>query len=209
MDFAPSAEQAAIVLAVERLLASAAGPERAARLAREQEWDPALERALADAGFLDTALAVGPLEAALVVEAVARAAGAVAIGAGALVAPLVAGRALAGPVAIALAEGREPVRFGVCARTLLLRDGDAARVVALEPGDFAAVRSGFGHPQGRLARGLGARGERLGPGSGERLLAWWRIALAAEALGAMQAALDATVAHVKQRRQFGRAIGSL
>ena len=208
MDFAPSSEQAAIVAAVERLLARAAGPARATALAKVQEHDDALESALADAGFLDTALLAGPLEAALVVEAVARAAGAVAIGAGALVAPLVAGRRLAGPVALSLAEGPEPVRFGAQARTLLLRDGDVARAIALEPGDVAPLRSGYGYPQGRLARPLGARGERLGRGSGERLLAWWRVALAAEALGAMQAALDATVAHAKQRRQFGRAIGS-
>jgi alkylation response protein AidB-like acyl-CoA dehydrogenase len=208
VDFAPSPEQAAIVEAVERLLASAVGPGRAAELARGQRWDEALERALADAGFLDTALETGPLEAALVVEAVARAGGAVAIGAGALVAPLLAGRRLPGPVALAHAPGREPTRFADRARTLLLCEGDAARIVAVEPGDFALVRSGFGYPLGRLVRDLGARGERLAPGSGERLLAWWRVALAAEALGAMQAALDTTVAHVKQRRQFGRAIGS-
>jgi len=208
MDFAPSPEQAAIVEAVERLLGGAAGPERAAKLARTQGWDEALERALADAGFLDTALETGPLEAALVIEAVARAGGAVAIGAGVLVAPLLAGRRLPGPVALAHAEGREPTRFADHARTLLLCEGDRARIVPLEPGDFAPVRSAFGPPLGRLVRGLGARGERLGPGSGERLLAWWRVALAAEALGAMQAALDTTVAHVKQRRQFGRAIGS-
>jgi len=208
MDFAPSPEQAAIVEAVERLLGGAAGPERAAKLARTQGWDEALERALADAGFLDTALETGPLEAALVIEAVARAGGAVAIGAGVLVAPLLAGRRLPGPVALAHAEGREPTRFADHARTLLLCEGDRARIVPLEQGDFAPVRSVFGPPLGRLVRGLGARGEQLGPGSGERLLAWWRVALAAEALGAMQAALDTTVAHVKQRRQFGRAIGS-
>ncbi|HEY2832784.1 MAG TPA: acyl-CoA dehydrogenase family protein [Sporichthyaceae bacterium] len=35
-----------------------------------------------------------------------------------------------------------------------------------------------------------------------------RLAVAAEQLGGAQACLDRTVAHVKQRRQFGRAIGS-
>ncbi len=40
------------------------------------------------------------------------------------------------------------------------------------------------------------------------LRAWWRVALAAEAVGTMAAALDVTVDYVKKRRQFGRAIGS-
>ena len=208
MDFEASPEQAAIVEAVGRLLAGAAGPERAILLARKQEVDAALERALEEAGFLDTALETGPLEAALVVEAVAKAAGVVAIGAGALVAPCVAGRRLAGPIALASADSPGLVRFAAHARTLLVCDGDVARAISLEPGETPAVRSNFGYPMGRLPSGLASRGEPLGPGSGERLLAWWRVSLAAEAVGTMQAALDTTVAYAQRRRQFGRAIGS-
>jgi alkylation response protein AidB-like acyl-CoA dehydrogenase len=208
MDLDASPEQAAIVLAVERLLSGAAGPERATLLARKQDYDAALDRALEEAGFADTALEVGPLEAALVVEAVARAAGVVAIGAGTLVAPCVAGRRLPGPVALARADAPGPVRFAAHARTLLLAEGDAARVVPLGPGDVLPVRSGFGYPMGRLRADLGSRGERMAKGSGERLLAWWRVALAAESVGAMRAALDTTLAYAKRRRQFGRAIGS-
>ena len=37
---------------------------------------------------------------------------------------------------------------------------------------------------------------------------WWRIAVACELVGAMRAALDLTVAHVSERQQFGRPIGS-
>ena len=65
----------------------------------------------------------------LVVEAIARAAGVVSAGAEVLVAPLVAGRALPGPVALAIAGERAPIRFGAHARTLLLSDGDEARIV--------------------------------------------------------------------------------
>jgi alkylation response protein AidB-like acyl-CoA dehydrogenase len=208
VDFEASPEQAAIAAAVERLLAGAAGPERAIRLAREQGYDTELEHALDDAGFLDTALAAGPLEAAQVVEAVARGAGVVAIGAGALVAPCVAGRRLPGPVALAQAGAGGPVRFAARARTLLRVDGDVATAIPLAPGDAQGVRSDFGYPMGRLRAGLGAGAEPLGAGSGERLLAWWRVALAAEAVGAMQAALDTTLAYAKRRRQFGRAIAS-
>lgn len=38
--------------------------------------------------------------------------------------------------------------------------------------------------------------------------AWWRVALAAELVGTMRAALALTVEHVTHRRQFDKAIGS-
>jgi alkylation response protein AidB-like acyl-CoA dehydrogenase len=99
------------------------------------------------------------------------------------------------------------VRFGAHARTALVDCGDEARLVALAPGDGTPVRSNFMLPVGTLA--LDARsGESLGVGSGEALRSWWRVALAAELYGTMSAALEITVAYVKRRRQFGRAIGS-
>lgn len=210
MDFELSEDQRAVVEAVDALLARHAGPARANELAGKGAYDAALDAALAAAGFADIALGeeTGPLEAVLALERVARAAGAVAFAATALVAPLVAGRALPGPVALAEAHERGPVRFAPAARTLLVLDGDVARVGALAAEDVAPVRSNFGYPVGRVSEAARARGEPLGPGSGERLAAWWRVALAAEALGAMDAALRFTVGYLAERRQFGRPIGS-
>jgi alkylation response protein AidB-like acyl-CoA dehydrogenase len=212
VDFELSDDQRAIVEAVDALLAQHAGPKRAIELFASAGYDTALEAALGEAGFLEVALGAetGPLEAALCVEAVARAAGAVAMGAAALVAPGVAGRMLPGPVALAQAEGRPIVRFGAHARTLLIADSRAgvARVVALSAGDAEPVRSNFGYPMGRVARALQQSGETLAPGSAERLLAWWRVALATEAAGTMRAALGVTIEYLKQRRQFGRSIAS-
>jgi hypothetical protein len=37
---------------------------------------------------------------------------------------------------------------------------------------------------------------------------WWRVALAAEMVGTMEAALSLTVAHLAERRQFGQPIGA-
>jgi alkylation response protein AidB-like acyl-CoA dehydrogenase len=211
MDFEPDAQQQAIAEAVEELLARHAGPARALALQRAGDADDALAAALADAGFLDVALAEGggPLEAALVVEAVARAAGMVAAGAQALVAPGVLGRALAGPVALVDARAAgAPVRFAAQARHALVLDGEAARLVALAPGAAQPLASPWGFPFGRFAEGALAGGEPLGPEAGGRLAAWWRVALAVEAVGAMDGALAETVGHVARRRQFGRAIGS-
>jgi alkylation response protein AidB-like acyl-CoA dehydrogenase len=210
MDFEQSDDQRAIVEAARHLLSQQAGPARAAALAARGEYDHELDAALASAGFAEAALGpeTGFLEATLLVEAVARAAGVVAFGAGALVAPGVAGRALPGPVALArLAEPASPVRFGAHARTLLVDAGDEARIVCVDAGSAEAVRTNFLWPLGRVSV-RGDDGTSLGAGSGAWLRRWWRLALATEALGAMEAALEITVAYVKGRRQFGRAIGS-
>jgi alkylation response protein AidB-like acyl-CoA dehydrogenase len=212
VDFERSPEQQAIVEAVEALLARRAGPARAIELDAKGGYDDALDAALAEAGFSGAELAreAGALTAALVVEAVARAGGVVAAGAHVLVAPFAVERVLPEPISIARAGADAPVRFGAHARTLLLDAGDEARVVALAAGDAAPVRSNFMVPLGRVRADLAGpdAGVSLGPGSGARLRRWWRVALAAECLGAMQAALAVTVEYVKRRRQFGRAIGS-
>jgi alkylation response protein AidB-like acyl-CoA dehydrogenase len=208
VDFEPSQQQAAILEAIGALLEQHAGAKRAMALAAKGEYDVALERALDESGFADVARAEegGPLEAALVVESVARHAGVVAVGAAALVVPALELSA-PGPVALARAEDPGPVRYASHARTLVLDDGDVARVIPLEPGAAEPVPSNFGYPFGAL-RARPGRGENCGKGSGERLRGWWRVALAAEAAGTMRAALDVTLDYVKQRRQFGRAIGS-
>ena len=209
MDFDLNDDQQAILEAVEQLLERHAGAERAIELDRKRDVDGELEAELAEAGFLDVALGdeTGFLEAALVVEAVARHGGVVSVGAQALVAPALLGRSGPGPVAVATLEEPGPVRFASHARTLLLDAGDEARVVELQPGDAEPVRSNFMFPMGRVELDP-TRGESLGAGSGPKLRAWARLALAAEAAGAMKAALDVTVDYVKRRRQFGRAIGS-
>ncbi len=209
MDFELNEDQRAITDAITSLLVRHAGAKRAVELGPKGGYDDELAAALADAGCFDIAAGeeTGALEAVLVVEAIARAAGVVSAGAEVLVAPLVAGRALPGPVALAIAGERAPIRFGAHARTLLLSDGDEARIVEVGAGAASPVKSNFGYPMGRVELPAGA-GESLGPGSGPRLRNWWRLALAAEAVGAMGAALDVTIDYVEGRRQFGRAIGS-
>jgi alkylation response protein AidB-like acyl-CoA dehydrogenase len=209
VDFELNAEQRAIVEAVETLLGQHAGAKRAIELAPKGGYDDALDRALSEAGFSEIALGdeTGALEAVLVVEAVARACGVVNAGAEILVAPKAAGRRLSGPIALTTADHTGPIRFGAHARTLLVSDGDEARIVPVEAGDGEPVKSNFGYPMGRV-KAPANRGESLGPGSGPSLRNWWRLAIAAEAVGTMGAALDVTIDYVKRRRQFGRAIGS-
>jgi len=213
VDFELNEEQRAIVDAVEALLARRAGPQRAIELAADGDHDPydaELDAALCEAGFLDVALGegTGALEAALVVEAVSRCGGVAAVGAQALVAPGVCGETLGAPVALTVAQPGTPVRFAGQAAYVLIDAGEEARLVEVAAGAAEPVASNFGFPMGRFADSTFSGGRTLGGGSGARLRAWWRVALAAEALGAMESALEVTVDYLKQRRQFGRTIAS-
>jgi alkylation response protein AidB-like acyl-CoA dehydrogenase len=215
VDFEYSADQEAILEAVGGLLEQHAGPARAILLEAKGGYDVQLDAALRDAGFTEAARSdeAGPLEAALITEAVARAAGVSAFAAEALVAPALRSERIEGPVALTIANPGGPVRYAAHARSLLVlgsrgKNADDARLVVVEPGECVPVRSSFGYPLGACPPDLESRGESLGPGSAARLERWWRLALAVEAAGTMRAALDVTVEYLKQRRQFGRAIGS-
>jgi alkylation response protein AidB-like acyl-CoA dehydrogenase len=210
VDYELNEDQQAILEAVGQLLAQRAGAARAIELNQKGGYDSELDAALAEAGFSELALGeeTGPLEAALLVEAVAGAAGLVGIGAAALIAPGAVGRPLPGPIAVARADGARLVRYAGYARTLLIDAGEEARVATLEAGDAEPIRTNFGYPIARLRPEVLQGGESLGPGSGAKLRDWWRVAIAIETAGTMRAALDNTVGYLKERRQFGRAIGS-
>jgi len=75
MDFELNDDQRAILDAVGVLLERHAGPERAIEIQTRGEYDVELDAALAAAGFDDVARdsTMGPLDAALISEAVSRA----------------------------------------------------------------------------------------------------------------------------------------
>ena len=210
MDFDLDDDQRAILEAVEQLLARHAGAERAVALQAAGEYDVELDRALREAGFTEVARDAesGWLEAALIAEAVSRAAGSVAFAGEALVAPAFEGENLEGPIAICTTDHRGPVRFAAQARSLLLLAGDEARVVRLGSGEVKPVASNFGFPMGDVAEATRRGGRSLGAGSAPLLERHWRLALGIEAVGAMSAALAQPVGDLKERKQFGRRIAS-
>jgi len=213
MDFELNEDQQAILEAVNRLLEQHAGPARAIKLFSDGGYDTELDTALTESGFNSILKDVGSLEAALVVEAIARNAGVCSAAAQLLVAPSViknkelSDKEITGPIALAVQTDKPiPIRYLAHAKHLLLLTNDDVKLITLKDGDVEVVKSNFGYPMGRLVRPV--TGVSLGKEAAAKMRNSWRLSLALEAVGTMEAALKHTVDYVKQRRQFGRAIGS-
>ena len=111
--------------------------------------------------------------------------------------------------------GRKSVVYGAPAADRILvaaRDGDGLSV--FEVAADAGTRTDYGLIDGGGASDLfleAAPAERVLADAGEAVsdaLDWGRLALCAEAVGAMDAAKDMTLDYLRTRKQFGRAIGS-
>lgn len=166
---------------------------------------------LEQSGFLDVARTdgLGGLEAALVVERVARLPVVVEIGASALVAPQLSSEPIPGPIAIIWHDLDMPHRFLPVAKSALVVDGDKVVVIEVDPANVQTCDTILAYPYGKfLTRPNLSKGRVLEGVTPAAFRSWARISIAAECAGAMRAALDFTVDYVKQRRLFGRALGS-
>ncbi len=168
---------------------------------------------LRDNGYLDIALqeGYGALHAALVIDQIAQQQSVVEVAASALVAPMLLGEALAGPVALIDArDGKldKPVRFLPIAKTAIVDLGNDVAVIELRDGDVIAIDSFLAFPFGKLRNTDLANAKYLGADRVAALRQWWQVALALEIAGCMHGAIDKTVGYVKERRAFGREIGA-
>jgi hypothetical protein len=167
----------------------------------------ALERDLVSGGFRDIARqeGLGSFEAALLIEAAGRIPYAAEVMASSLLAPLVSNEPLDGPVAVAAAPLSRPIRFLAEGGTLLVDTGADVRIVTaprVEP-----VPSFYAYPFGRpLSVDLDKAA--VAPIAADVFRQYWRLGLAAEIAGAMDAALARTVQYVKDRKQFGQPLGA-
>ena len=206
MDFELSERQAVVQAAAQRILE----PFRAVTHSAPNYFkrSPALEQQLDESGFFDVNFDEDytALDAALLVYETARVPVVVEVAASTLVAPHMGAGALARP--IALADRRSgAIRYLPNSRTLLLLENGEAHVASLEGVRIDPLGGVLAYPFGRLGDPTALEARSLGPGSGESLARWWRIALAVEAAGQLRGALDATIDYVSQRTQFGRRIG--
>lgn len=209
MDFQLTEDQAALVAAVQAILQDHEELPRTA-LRSSHFFDEPLQRLLDDNGFLNAGREFGPLEAALIVEEVARVPAVAEVAASALVAPqLLRDEPLQGPIALLSARSVHAAhRFLPVARTAVVDMGEDVAIVPLESGDVVAVDSILAYPMGRFTHPPDLKAARLLRGQGASLRQWWRVGLAAEFAGATQSAISYTINHVKQRHVFGHPVGA-
>jgi hypothetical protein len=210
MDYDLDHEQQALVDAVSTLLERQAGPTRARTVLEEGDgYDRELMGALVEAGFADTAEAgAGMLEAVLVAERVAAAVGCVPYAARAIVAPELLEAPLPEVVVLLEDDPKTPVRFAQHATVLLGARDDAVLRYGPQDVEIVPVDTLFGFPMA-MVRARPDTGEVLAGVTPGRLRELRHVALAAELVGCMGAALELTVEHLKEREQFGAPLGTL
>jgi alkylation response protein AidB-like acyl-CoA dehydrogenase len=212
VDFALDADQQAVLDAVDTIMSRYGGASRMRELGGDEPaYDHDLHKHLGEAGYLELGLdTTSRLDAALVVETVSRKLGVVAAGYHSLVLPSL-GLDIEGPLALVPASAPALARFGADAEAVITVADHEVRVVRPKPGRVGRVGSRLGWPIGDTAAAVAAEDNPstvLAEVSPVEVRGWWRIAVACELVGAMRAALDLTVAHVSERQQFGRPIGS-
>jgi alkylation response protein AidB-like acyl-CoA dehydrogenase len=207
VDFEPSEDQAAILAGLEQLIAAHAvdAPKEPVFAAYADQ----LDRALADAGYLDIAReeGFGPLEAALIVERLARLPRSVEAAASALVAPVAGLPRGLRPVALA-SRVDAPARYLSRARALIVVGEDDALVLDLDGARVTPVETLFAYDYGRLADAADLPARPLSPQQAAMVRRRWRLVIAVEAAGLMDSALALVLDHVKTRVAFGRPLGA-
>ena len=208
MDFDFSEDQAAILSGLEQLISSLniEAPKDAVFCAYSQ----ALDAELTAGGFLDITQqeGFGLLDGALIVEKLAQLPVSVEAATSVLIAPSFLEDTTRRPVAILQGALTQAARFLPMAKTLLVDTGDDLLRIEIPEGAVEEVETLFAYPYGRLKNPEALPKVSLGPARLAEFRRRWRIAIAVEAAGLMQSALDQVLEHVKTRQQFGRAIGS-
>lgn len=206
MKFALTDDQASVLAGLDQLLAGfdSAPPTEPVYFAYASE----LDQALAESGFLDIAReeGFGALDAALIVERLARLPRVVEAAASSIVAPAVGVPVGTRPVALVSGDPTKPARFLPMAQVLLADRGDHVAMITVDPDNVETIETLFAYPYGRLKTLDGVKQTRIADVAAFRRR--WRIALAAEAAGCMASALDQILDHVKTRQAFGQPLGA-
>jgi hypothetical protein len=198
-----SDDQNALLEALQSVVGRSTEPPRCvARFVEDRE----LESKLTEAGFFSmSANGYNLLDSALVALVLARLPMCLESAMSLLVLPLLP-EEYRRPIAVASSYA-VPIRLLPGARTLVMDTPGGILVGRPEPGDVSTCEHFFAFPFGRLSGDACGRFVQIGVDT-ERVRARIRLAIAADIAGALQGALDLTVRYVKERRQFGRAIGS-
>ena len=205
MDFEVNDNQSAVLQGLDQLIGALnlEPPQHGVFSA----FSSVLDEELRNGGYLRIAREEGYslLDAALVVERIARLPVSAEVASSALVAPLLEEQD--GPLALSTSI-EAPARFLPQARVLLVDAGAEVLSIDVDGGNVEHVETLFAYPYGRLRRTNDLKIRSLGASLVAPLRRRWRLAIAVEGAGLMQAAVDEVVEHVKTRHQFGRPLGS-
>lgn len=182
-------------------------------------FDTAAWRHLEEAGLTRLESAAdsggGPVEAAVVLRALARHAVTVPLAETDLLAGWLAGRAGlevpdAGPLTVATTLDAVPYASDAAAVVLALPDGDGVRVAVCAAGELSTSTGHNAGGERRDAVTVDLPAERFvtvdgAAGELQRRGAWARCA---QVIGALDAAVEFAVAHTREREQFGRPLSA-
>jgi Acyl-CoA dehydrogenase, C-terminal domain len=208
VEFDLSEEQSLLLEALSSIVGHIGEPERCASYYIS---DPALECRLIDAEFFSLSQnGYSLLDAALIAIQLCRMPVCIEAATSLLVGPLLPASA-ARPIALAHGDAlkvpERPVRFLRDARSLVLVSDVEVHLLELGPQDTRPCNTHYAYPYGFLPYGALERAQAIDVAP-EEIRHRHRLAIAAEITGAAQSALARTVQQVKERHQFGRAIGS-
>lgn len=206
MRFGYNEDQTTFFSVLDQMLGAADAEFRTVEGWGRFDYGAALDGRLEESGFFDAAAIeeLGPVAAAEMIGKVAQVPVAVECAASALLRPFL-GADLPRPLAVAVEGAPGAIRFLPMARTLLTITGRGVRVTDLPEGAARPVESLYAYPMGVAdPDALSWRALDVDPAE-MRIL--WQIAIAAELSGVLRGGLDAVLAHVRERKQFGQPLG--
>jgi alkylation response protein AidB-like acyl-CoA dehydrogenase len=200
-------DQAALLSTVSTILSKARS--RLVLDGKKASFDAELDAELASNGVLDAACYpdFGLSTAALVVHEVCRNASIAEVAASAVIRPLACPDAPR-PLAMLSGDPTQAVRFLPVARAVLMLSDGGASWCPISAEDVEVVDAYFAYPMGRLRNPEAClvRATSCADPTAVRRLAL--LAASAEITGVLQGGLESLTAHVSDRRQFGRPLGS-
>lgn len=207
MRFEPNDDQATFLSVLDQMVEAQEAGWRASPEWVRFDWSAKFDAMMEQNGFFDCAAeeTLGLVAAAALTLRVASLPIAVECAASAMLRPLFA-PALPRPVAVVESHADHAIRFLPVAKSVLFIGTDHVRAAVLKAGMAEPVESLFAYPMGLLkSRDLDWQTVE---GDAAAVRDTWRIAVAAEIVGALEGGLSAVVAHVRERQQFGRPLGS-
>lgn len=207
MRFHPNDDQATFISALEQMMKGDGAAWKTSPQWDRFDWSPAFDSELDASGFLDCANeeTLGRVSAAAMIYRLSGLPIAVESAASALLRAQFA-PSLPRPIAIVQGDARHAVRFLPVAKSVLSIHGTQIRAAVLSDNACTRVESLFAYPMGVLNTDALTWADFDCDADAVRDA--WRVAVAAELAGALKGGLDAVVTHVRNRHQFGRALGS-